>query len=446
MKPYPPLATLLVAAGLRENGYDVRLFDAMLSNGTEEFDVLLQQTQPNAVVLVEDNFNFLTKMCTLRMREAALRMVESATASGCPIIVNGSDAADCPDLYLRAGAAAVLLGDPDLAAVEVVDALLKSHKPLHEIDGLALLDQTTPRRAQLHNLDALAQPAWDLVDLNRYRSAWRAAHGYFSLNLVASRGCPYGCNWCAKPLFGRGYAQRSAASVAAELAYLKRLAAPDHVWFADDIFGLTPDWLERFTAEVRRLDAIVPFTIQSRVNLMSARSVTALRAAGAEEVWLGVESGSQKILDAMEKGTRVNQVLAASATLAEHGVRACWFIQLGYLSEEWDDILVTRDLIRAGRPHDIGVSVAYPLPGTKFHAMVQSQLGERRNWQHTDELAVLFHGTFTTEFYREVRDLLHDEVRLPLPLRDRAALDARWDELADRSDSCRNSALSLAGD
>ncbi|MEX2283323.1 MAG: radical SAM protein [Gemmatimonadota bacterium] len=446
MKPYPPLATLLVAAGLRQHGYDVTLFDAMLSAGTEDFDALLGSTLPHAVVIVEDNFNFLTKMCTLRMREAALDMVRNATRIGCPVVVNGSDAADCPELYLAAGASAIVLGDPDQAVLEVVDAIFAGAPVLSEIEGLVLPDRRTARRLPLRELDRLPPPAWDLVDLERYRSAWQRAHGRFSLNLVASRGCPYGCNWCAKPLFGRGYAQRSAESVALELAYLKRLARPDHIWFADDIFGLTADWLEEFARHVHRYDAIVPFMIQSRVNLMTPRAVAALRAAGAEEVWLGVESGSQKILTAMEKGTRVEQVRSASATLTEHGIRACWFIQLGYLSEEWDDILATRDLIREGAPHDIGVSVAYPLPGTKFHELVRAQLGERRNWQHTDELAVLFHGTFSTDFYRHVRDLLHDEVRIPLAQRDRATLDARWQELADRADASRNGELSIAGD
>ena len=86
--------------------------------------------------------------------------------------------------------------------------------------------------------------------------------------------------------------------------------------------------------------------------------------------------------------------------------------------------MLTRDLVREERPDDIGVSVAYPLPGTKFHASVQAQLGARRNWHDTGELAMLFQGTYTTEFYRVLRDVLHDEART------RKCDDARWSALS----------------
>ena len=135
------------------------------------------------------------------------------------------------------------------------------------------------------------------------------------------------------------------------------------------------------------------------------------RSSGAEEVWLGVESGSQKILHAMEKGTTIDECRAATRSLRSRGIRACWFIQLGYPGERWEEICQTRELILDERPDDIGVSVAYPLPGTRFHELVRGQLGDRRNWQDTDDLAMLFRGTYHTDFYRMVRDLLHEEVR-----------------------------------
>ena len=229
--------------------------------------------------------------------------------------------------------------------------------------------------------------------------------------MATSRGCPYACNWCAKPVFGRGYEQRSARSVAMELRLLKDRITPQHIWFADDIFGLTPNWLREFADEVNRLNARTSFTMQSRVNLMRPEAVEALAEAGAEEVWLGIESGSQKILDAMEKGSRVEEARNATRALKKHGIRACWFLQLGYPGENWDDLSLTRDLVREETPDDIGVSVAYPLPGTRFYELVKAQLGKRRNWRDSDELAMLFQGTFDTEFYRMIRDVLHDEAR-----------------------------------
>lgn len=451
MKPYPPLATLITAAVLRERGHGVALFDAMLAPGTDAFAAMLHAVRPRVVALVEDSFNFLTKMCTLRMRESALAMVRAAHAAGCRVVVNGSDASDHPALYLAAGADAVLLGDSETGVPELAELWLRDPAaPLDGVAGLALPadparsnrlavlggrceprgDATVRRthaRPAVRDVDALPLPAWDLVDAEAYRRAWTGAHGRLSWNVVTSRGCPYGCNWCAKPLFGRRYDQRSPRNAALEIRRLRDTVAPDHLWFADDIFGLTAEWIQAFADEVARLDARTPFTIQTRVNLMRPATVAALAAAGAEEVWLGVESGSQRILDAMDKGTRIDQVRTATRTLKQHGIRACWFIQLGYLGEEWDDVLMTRDLVREERPDDIGVSVAYPLPGTRFHAKVQAQLGAKQNWADTDDLAMLFHGTFGTAFYKQLRDVLHREAR---PDADRAALDLRWAELA----------------
>ncbi|HEX8905731.1 MAG TPA: radical SAM protein, partial [Longimicrobiaceae bacterium] len=329
MKPYSPLATLITAAVLRERGHRVALFDAMLSPGPEEFAEMVREVRPRVVAMVEDSFNFLTKMCTLRMREAALEMVRAAKAAGCRVVINGSDPTDHPDIYLAAGADAVLLGDPESGVPELAEAWLADvGAPLDDVAGLAIsapgggVRRTKPRPA-VRDLDALPFPAWDLVDAEKYRRAWTGAHGRLSWNVVTSRGCPYGCNWCAKPLFGRRYDQRSPASAAEEIRRLKESVAPDHLWFADDIWGLTAEWIAEFAEEIAVREARTPFMIQTRVNLMRPDTAAALARAGAEEVWMGVESGSQKILDAMDKGSTIAQVRAATRTLKEHGIRAC---------------------------------------------------------------------------------------------------------------------------
>ncbi|MBI2072615.1 MAG: B12-binding domain-containing radical SAM protein [Gemmatimonadetes bacterium] len=446
MRPYPPLATLITASVLRQHGIDVTLFDAMLASGVEEFYRTLDAVRPAVVTIVEDNFNFLTKMCTVRMRTAALDMVRAAGRAGARVAVNGSDATDHPQLYLDAGADAVIVGEVEPTVLDLVRAW-RAHPnaPLDVIPGLVLPAaprdprrddrhpgfRRTAARPALEDLDTLPFPAWDLVDRQGYRSEWLRAHGRWSWNLVASRGCPYRCNWCAKPLFGSRYTQRSPGHVAEELRRLRETVGPDHVWFADDIFGLTPQWIQTFAREVAARGARTPFTMQSRVNLMKPAVVEALASAGAEEVWLGVESGSQKILDAMDKGTDLAQIRRATRCLKAHGIRSCWFIQLGYLGEEWDDILLTRDLIRAEQPDEIGVSVSYPLPGTSFYQTVRTQLREKTNWEHSDDLAMMFAGTYDTDFYRSVRDLLHQEVRPPAAGAETAgaSLDLRWEEL-----------------
>jgi len=212
---------------------------------------------------------------------------------------------------------------------------------------------------------------------------------------------------------------------------LKQEVRPDQLWFADDIFGMTADWIGAFAEEVIRRGAEIPFMMQSRVNLITQPVAAALRAAGAEEVWLGVESGSQRILEAMDKASHVDTARVATRNLRGQGIRACWFLQLGYPPEDWDDIVLTRDLVREEAPDDIGVSVAYPLPGTAFYESLAAELGEHRNWRDTGELAMLFEGTFDTAFYRMVRDALHSDVKL------RRTDEAGWTRLAALADRHR---------
>jgi anaerobic magnesium-protoporphyrin IX monomethyl ester cyclase len=416
MTPYSPLSTLICAALLRDAGHEVALYDPTFAVDLSSFEDAVREIRPSIVAVMEDNFNFLTKMCTLRRREDALGMVAVAKRFGCRVLTNGPDSSDMPTAYLDAGADAILLGEGEAALAEVVTRWRdRPDEALHDIPGLVLSvagrEHRTARRPHQRALDQLPLPAWDLVDADAYRAAWTAQHGYLSWNMATSRGCPYSCNWCAKPIFGRGYEQRSPSSVAAELRELKERVAPDHIWFADDIFGLTAEWIEEFAAEVTRLDAATPFTMQSRVNLMRPDAVAALARARAREVWLGVESGSQKILDAMEKGSSVEEAVQATRNLRSQGIRVGWFVQLGYPGEEWDDLALTRELLVAEKPDDIGVSVAYPLPGTRFHKLVKTQLGERQNWKDSSDLAMLFEGTYDTSFYRLLRDFLHEEVR-----------------------------------
>jgi len=453
MKPYPPLATLFVASVLRERGLEVELFDAMLARGEADFLRALDATEAPIVGILEDNFNFLTKMCTTRNREAALAMVAAARARGRRVAVNGSDATDHPETYLAAGADAVVMGEADATFPELAAAWARDlGAGLDAIPGLALPDapgaeglpgmRRTPVRAFVESLDALPFPAWDLVDVAQYRAAWTPAHGRMSWNIVTTRGCPFHCNWCAKPLYGTRYAQRSPANVAREVRHLAETVNPDHLWFADDIFGLSPRWIESYAEALAMEGVRIPFTVQSRVDLMTPSAVTALQNAGAEEVWMGVESGAQKILNAMDKGTRVVQIRDATGLLRHHGIRAAWFLQLGYPGETWEDILATRNLVREERPDDIGVSVAYPLPGTLFHERVKEQLGARTNWSDSDDLAMMFRGTYEGAFYKRVRDLLHEEVAAfsatgNAAVETDALFDARWTDLADTEVSFR---------
>jgi len=247
--------------------------------------------------------------------------------------------------------------------------------------------------------------------------------------MATSRGCSFRCNWCAKPIWGHQYLQRDADDVAAEMAELKQRFRPDHIWFADDIFGFRADWVTRFAQALHARAGAIPFTIQTRADLTSVAMARALKAAGCVEVWLGAESGSQRVLDAMHKGITIDEILSARTRLAAEGIRVGFFIQLGYLGEELEDILATRSLIERAAPDDVGVSVSYPLPGTPFYEQVKQQLGDKTRWQESNDLAMMFHGRYQSDFYRRVRDLLHEQVSVQRSGEAAQRLAARWQGL-----------------
>jgi anaerobic magnesium-protoporphyrin IX monomethyl ester cyclase len=449
MQPYPPLGTLYAAALLRNAGISVAVFDSMLSDPEREFEAALERHSPRIVVVYEDNFNFLSKMCLTRMREVAYHILEISRQAGAAVLVNGSDASDHVEEYLQKGFHYVLLGEAERSLLEAIEKLLSGGRTdLSEIPALAFIQDgevvRTPARPIVRHEDTLPLPSRDLIDIAQYRSAWKSVHGYFSLNLVSSKGCPYHCNWCAKPIYGNSFSLRSPMSVAEEMRQLKHDLGADHLWFADDIFGLRSKWVQEFAAAVQKLDAAVPFKMQSRVDLMTAGTCHALREAGCAEVWMGVESGSQKILDAMEKGTRVEQIAVARQNLGREGIRACYFLQFGYPGETWEDIENTIDLVRTTRPDDIGISVSYPLPGTKFFERVHAELGEKTNWSDSEDLSMMFRGTYTGDFYRALHDALHAEVdqwKHPLSLGSEGQdhkTQVLWKEVMQLEKTCRN--------
>jgi radical SAM superfamily enzyme YgiQ (UPF0313 family) len=390
----------------------------MLAGSEQDIIPLLKYDRPEIVVLYDDDFNYLTKMCLTAMREAAFRMCRLAKESGCTVIVHGSDPTDHAASYLGQGADYVIIGEGEVTLVELVNRLRhKTAAPLSSINGIAYSEcgevARTHRREVLTDLDVLPFPARDLVQTEQYRSLWKRRHGYFSMNMVTTRGCPFHCNWCAKPIYGQVYHSRSPENVVEEMLMLKKDFRPDHIWFCDDIFGLRPGWLERFSEVNGLRQATIPYKCLSRADLLlKDDAIESLARSGCQTVWMGAESGSQRILDAMEKGTTIEQIYRSTRILHDRGIRVGFFLQYGYPGETKEDIELTLAMVKESKPDEIGISVSYPLPGTKFYENVKQDLGEKHNWVDSKDLDLMYAGTYSSDFYRALHTVTHKKFRI----------------------------------
>lgn len=415
-QPYAPLGTLQAAAVMRAEGYDVSFFDTMFAHSADEIMPMLNEQRPRFLVIYDDGFNYLTKMCLTNMREAAFAMSRMAKQYGCTVIVSSSDSTDHYEKYLEQGADFVLIGEAEQTLPELVSMISSGGDNYTSVAGVAFMQQgnviKTVRRAVMRDLDSLPLPAWDLANMQPYREMWKQSSGYFSMNMGTTRGCPFKCNWCAKPIYGNRYNSRSPEKVIEELKILKEEFSFDHIWFCDDIFGLKPGWVKQFADLVQQEQLPLRFKIQSRADLLVQEDYVAdLARAGCDNVWMGAESGSQRILDAMDKGTTIEQIYTATRLLQQHGIRPSFFIQFGYPGETRQDIQKTIRMINELLPASIGISVSYPLPGTLFYEKVKTELKEKTNWTDSDELKLMFSNTYRPEFYRQLHRYVHKTYR-----------------------------------
>jgi radical SAM superfamily enzyme YgiQ (UPF0313 family) len=407
MTPYFPLSLLYLAAVAREAGYDVAIFDAMFEPGDEAFVAALDREQPQVV-----GISVLTTV-----RDAALRLVDLAHRHGASVVVGGPDPTARPDLYLeyqvdgRHPVDVVVVGEGEETFLELLPRLLDDGTDLSGIDGLAFRDEgeiiVTPARPLRQDIDSLPLPARDLLDIEQYRAAWRDHHGFFSLSLIATRGCPYSCTWCQKSVFGCSFRPRSAERVAEEMGQIKARYAPDQIRIVDDVMGIQRKWVRAFRDAVVARDAVIPFECLSRVDLIDEELVRLLKEAGCFRIHFGAESGSQRVLDAMRKGTTVPQIRRAARLCRELGIETYFYMMVGYPGEEWSDLQRSVELLRDARPDVFSTTIAYPMPGTEFYEQVRDRMtlaGDATpDWAHTAENRLLFRrGRYNTLFYRWV--------------------------------------------
>ena len=406
MKPYPPLGLLYICSHLRSKGYPVEVFDSTFQTRAA-LDERLHRGSPSVLGIYAN----------LMTRPNVVSILREAKQAGWKTVVGGPEPGAYIDEYLDAGADVVVLGEGEITLQELLDAWRNGNANLSQIAGIAFRDShgasvRTAPRSQIADLDAQPWPAREAIDMDRYVDTWRAHHGKGSVSLITARGCPYRCEWCSHQVFGQTHRRRKPAFVADELEWLLERYKPDMLWIADDVFTINHDWLGKWAAELKQRRIHIPFECISRSDRLNEDVIRTLAELGCQRLWVGSESGSQRILDAMQRGVKVQAVRQAVALCRQYGIETGMFLMWGYEGEELEDIEATIDHVRSSNPDVFLTTVSYPIKGTPYYNKVASRVVQIKPWANTSDREFEIAGRRPRDFYRVADELLRYEVEL----------------------------------
>lgn len=407
MKPYPPLGILYICSHLRQKGIGAEVFDSTFSSRQELWKLL--QEGPPSVLGVYAN---------LMTRTNVVEILQVAKESGWQTVVGGPEPGAYVDEYLAAGADVVVIGEGEVTLEELVPVLhSRDGNSLHKIEGIAFrgpdgaILRTKPRQ-QIKDIDAQPWPAREAIDTAKYVEVWRQHHGMGSVSLITARGCPYHCRWCSHEVFGKTHRRRKPVSVADEFEWLINRYQPDMAWMADDVFTIHHGWLFQYASELKRRGLRLPFECISRADRLNGQVVQTLAEMGCFRVWIGSESGSQRILDAMERGVTVEQVQSAIALCRSAGIQTGMFLMWGYEGEDLSDIEATVEHVKKSDPDIFFTTVAYPIKGTPYFSDVAERVENAKPWKSSSDREFRIRNRHSREFYRYADKLLRSEVEL----------------------------------
>jgi len=410
MRPYVPLGILYISAYLEQHGYDNDVFDSTFSSFDKLSGYLLEH-RPDVVGIYT---NLMTKVNVLRI----VKFIKSNPAlKGTKIVLGGPETRNHIPRFLEHGADLIVLGEGEQTMLELVQRMDgKREGGLETIDGIAYLDKEggmrqNRERAKLKNYDELPMPNRLKVDLQLYLDVWKDRHGTNTISVSTMRGCPYSCKWCSRAVYGQSYRRRSAENVVNEIAWLKEHYAVDSLWFVDDVFTISHKWLQEFTDEMKRRKMVIPYECITRADRMNEEVIRNLRESGCFRVWIGAESGSQKVIDLMDRRVEIKQVQDMIQLARKHGIEAGTFIMVGYPGETKEDIYATVNHLKASDPDVYTITVAYPIKGTPLYAEVEDRFLTDLPWESSTDRDIDFKRTYNRKYYDLAIRMIYHEMR-----------------------------------
>ena len=408
MKPYPPLGLLYISSHLKRQGVATDLFDTTFSS-LDDLGSHLRETRPPVVGVYAN----------LMTRSRVLQVISEAKSIGSHVVVGGPDPANYLDEYLSRGADVIAIGEGELTLQQLVPHLLANGvSKLGNVQGIAYRHETTGEivrtepRPMIVDLDAQPFPDRAAIDQPQYVDIWRKHHGQGSVSLITARGCPFTCTWCSHSVFGYSHRRRSPKNVVDEVEHIVANYAPDLLWYADDVFTINHKWLYDYSAELERRNLRLPFETISREDRLNEDIVQTLAKMGCYRLWIGAESGSQKILDNMKRRTNADRVREMVHLLQKYGIEVGMFIMLGYEGEDRQDLQATVDHLKAAGPDTFLTTVAYPIKGTPYYTSVQDKVLARRAWESGSDRDYTIAGRHSPRYYQFATRWMVSEVAL----------------------------------
>lgn len=409
MRPYVPLGILYISAYLEEHGYDNEVFDSTFSS----FDKLcaqLMQQQPQVIGIYT---NLMTKLNVLRI----IRFIKSTTVlQHTKIVLGGPEVRNHALKFLEHGADFIVSGEGEQTMLELVQFIEGTYTgTITGIEGVSFLDAENTlhqnnERTKLKNLDVLPFPNRHKVNLSLYFDAWKGRHGTSTISVSTMRGCPYSCKWCSRAVYGQSYRRRTPVKVVDEIARIKASYTVDSLWFVDDVFTVSHVWLEQFTREITRRNLVMPYECITRADRLNEEVIINLKKSGCFRVWIGAESGSQKIIDLMDRRVEVEQVQQMIQLARKHGLQAGTFIMVGYPGETREDIYATVQHLKNADPDLFTITVAYPIKGTPLYAEVEDRFVTNLPWDSSTDRDIDFTRTYNRKYYDYAIQMINLEV------------------------------------
>ncbi|MCO6162136.1 B12-binding domain-containing radical SAM protein [Flavobacterium sp. NRK F7] len=405
MKPYPPLGLLYVSAYLKSKNLDNLVFDTTFTSQEEQLQYLLGQ-QPKIICIYT---NLMTKVEVIKL----IKILKTEPFGFPKIILGGPDVSYNIENYLKSGADFLVIGEGEETTYELCNAILQNIV-YTTIDGIAFLEEgnlvQTPSRKKFKELDELPLPNREAIDMQIYLDTWKQNHGQSSMTISTQRGCPYTCKWCSTAVYGQSYRRRPAHQVAAEMKQLKNKFNPDAIWFVDDVFTVSHKWLLAFKEEVVQQDAIIPFECITRAERLNDEILKVLKEVGCFRIWIGAESGSQKIIDLMDRRVDVNVVKEAIQKTNALGIETGTFIMLGYPGETEKDITETIHYLKDANPTHYTITIAYPIKGTSLYNEIENKITKAPDWETSTDRDIDFERTYSRKYYNYAVSKVVNEV------------------------------------